>query len=182
MIYNYTFEPRIEQNMDLDSKSIVTQERKKSLRFFGIEFRIVFCLVALVFALIAWSTFKGSLGVSILFFIVFVFLALLIWLDYSYHLVSLTSGGLVFQKIMWRKIALRKLCIHWDEVEKVITSTYGFFNLFKSTKIEGKKEESFTVFSFMEDYLHFLKDVCREAKSAQIDKLTLDLLAGQADV
>ncbi|KPL01900.1 MAG: hypothetical protein AMJ73_09555 [candidate division Zixibacteria bacterium SM1_73] len=54
-------------------------------------------------------------------------------------------------------------------------------NLFKLTKIKGKNRKSFTVFSFMEDYLHFLKDVTREAQSAQIDKLTLDLSAGKAD-
>ena len=62
------------------------------------------------------------------------------------------------------------------------TNTYGFFNLLKSTKVEGKNKKSFVVFSFMEDYLHFLKDIAREAKSAQIDKLTLDLLAGRTDV
>ncbi len=64
----------------------------------------------------------------------------------------------------------------------MITDTYGFFNILKSTKIEGKNKESFTVFSFMEDYLHFLRDVSREAKYARIDKLTLDLLAGRAEV
>lgn len=62
------------------------------------------------------------------------------------------------------------------------TSTYGFLNLLKATKIEGKNKESFMVFSLMEDDLHFLKDITREAKSAQIDKPTLDLLAGRVDV
>ncbi|MCJ7577812.1 MAG: hypothetical protein MUO91_05125, partial [candidate division Zixibacteria bacterium] len=119
---------------------------------------------------------------SILFFIMFIFSVLLIWLDYSYHWVSLTSNGLVFQKIIWRKLAFSKVFINWNEVEKVTTSAYGFFNLLKSTKIDGKKDESFMVFSFMEDHLHFLKDVTREAESAQINKLTLDLLAGRADV
>jgi hypothetical protein len=168
--------------MDFDSKPVASQECKKCLRFFGIEFRIVFCLVASVFVLVAWSSFKSSLWVSILFFIMFIFSIFLIWLDYSYHWVSLTSKGLVFQKIIWRKLAFSKVLINWNEVEKVTTSTYSFFNLLKSTKIEGKKGESFMVFSFMEDYLHFLKDVTREAKSAQIDKLTLDLLAGRADL
>jgi hypothetical protein len=161
---------------------MVSQESKKRLRFFGIEFRIVFCLVAFVFVLIAWASFKSSFGVSILFFIMFIFSVLLIWLDYSYHWVSLTSSGLVFQKIIWRKLAFSKVFINWNEVEKVTTSAYGLFTLLKSTKIEGKQGESFMVFSFMEDYLHFLKDLTREAKSAQINKLTLDLLAGRADV
>ena len=34
----------------------------------------------------------------------------------------------------------------------------------------------------MEDYLRFLKELISEAKSAQVDKLTLDLPAGRADV
>jgi hypothetical protein len=161
---------------------MASPESKKRLRFFGVEFRIVFCLVAFVFVLIAWSSFKSSFGVSILFFIMFIFSVLLIWLDYSYHWVSLTSSGLVFQKIIWRKLAFSKVFINWNEVEKVATSAYGLFSLLKSTKIEGKKGESFIVFSFMEDYLHFLKDVTREAESAQINKLTLDLLEGRADV
>lgn len=168
--------------MDLGSEPMMSQEGKKSLRFFGIEFRIVFCLVALVFALIAWSSFKISLWLSILFFVMLIFSVLLIWLDYSYHLVSMTSDRLVFQKILWRKLASQKVYIGWNEVEKVITTTYGLFNLLKSTKIEGKNEESIRVFSFMEDYLHFLQDITRQAKSAQIDKLTLDLLTGRADV
>lgn len=108
--------------------------------------------------------------------------AFLIWLDYSYHWVSLTSSELVFKKIIWRKLALGEVYIGLNEVESVSTSTSGIFNLLKSTKIEGKNKESFMIFSFMEDYLHFLQDLSREAKSAQIDKLTLDLLAGRADV
>ena len=95
---------------------------------------------------------------------------------------SLTSNGLVFQKIIWSKLASTRASIGWNEVEKVTTSSYGFFDLLKSTRIEGKNKSSIRVFSFMDDYLHFLKDVTREAKSAQIDKLTLDLLEGRADL
>lgn len=168
--------------MDLDFKPMASQESKKRLRFFGIEFRIVFCLVAFVFALIAWSSFKSSLWASFLFFIMFVFSVSLIWLDYSYHVISLTSTELTFKKIIWKRFGTLSVSFAWNEVKKVTTGTYGFFNLLKSTKIESTNKESFTVFSFMEDYLHFLKDVTREAKSAQIDKLTLDLLAGRADV
>ena len=133
-------------------------------------------------ALVAWSSFNSAPWLSILFFIVFVFSVFLIWFDYSCHFVSLTSDGLIFQKIFWRKLALWKVYIGWNEVEKVSTKAYGFFNLLKSTRIEGGNRKSFTVFSFMEDYLHFLKDVAREAKSAQINKLTMDLLAGRAEV
>ena len=70
----------------------------------------------------------------------------------------------------------------WNEVEQITTERYGYFGLFKATKIEGKNRKSLLVFSFMEDYLHFLKEIVREAKSAGIDKLTLDLAAGRADV
>ena len=168
--------------MDFDSKPVASQESKKRLRFFGIEFRIVFCFVAFVFVLIAWSSFKSSLWMSILFFIMFIFSIFLIWLDYSCHGVSLTSNGLVFKKILWRKLASCEVYINWNEVEQVTTRAYGFLNLLKSTQIEGKNKKSFMVFSCMEDYLHFLQDVVREAKSSQIDKLTLDLLAGRADV
>ncbi|MFQ6003377.1 MAG: hypothetical protein ACE5KJ_06480 [Candidatus Zixiibacteriota bacterium] len=112
----------------------------------------------------------------------FVFSVLLIWLDYSYHWVSLTSSELIFQRILWTKLATQKIFIRWNEVEKVTTRRYGFFDLLKLTKIEGKNKKSFTVFSFMEDYLHFLKDIARKAKSAQIEKLTLDLLTGRVDV
>jgi len=168
--------------MSLDSEQMASQEDKKCLRFFGIEFRIVFCLVAFVFVLIAWSSLKSSLGASIFFFIMFVFSVLLIWLDYSYHVISLTSTELTFKKIIWKRFGVLSVSFAWHEVKKVTTSTYGFFNLLKSTKVEGKNKDSFVVFSFMEDYLHFLKDITREARSAQIDKLTLDLLAGRADV
>ena len=161
---------------------MASQKSRKRLRFFGIEFRIVFCLVAFVFLLIAWSSFKSSFWMSILFFIMFVFSVLLIWLDYSYHVISLTSKELTFKKIILKRFGTLSVSFAWNEVKKVTTSTYGFFSLFKSTKIESKNKESFVVFSFMEDYLHFLKDIAREAKSAQIDKLTSDLLAGRADV
>ena len=161
---------------------MASQESKTRFRFFGIEFRIVFCLVALVFALGAWSNFKSSLWLSILFFFTFILSVLLIWLDYSYHVISLTSEGLTFRKIIWKRFGTLSISFAWNEVEKVTTSTYGFLDLLKSTKIEGKDKEYFTVFSFMEDYLHFLRDVTRQAKFAQVDKLTSDLLAGRADV
>jgi hypothetical protein len=168
--------------MDLDLERKVKEQNKRNLRFFGTEIRILFCLVGLVLALIAWSGFKSSLEMSIPFFIMFVLSVFLIGLDHSYDVVSLTSSGLVFQRILWRRLALRRVCLVWGEVEEVTTSTYGLFHLFKATKVEGAKNQSFTVFSFMEDYLHFLRDLAREARSAHIDKLTLDLLSGRADV
>jgi len=166
----------------LTQPSMKSEEFKKEYRFFGIEFRIFFSLISFILLLVAVVSFKNSFGKAILFLALCAFTVFLIWLDYFCHLVSLTSSELIFQKIVWRKLASWKIRIRWNETEKVTTSTYGFFNLLKSTKIEGKNKESFMVFSFMEDYLHFLKDVTREAKSAQINKLTLDLLGGRADV
>ncbi|KPL01901.1 MAG: hypothetical protein AMJ73_09560 [candidate division Zixibacteria bacterium SM1_73] len=107
-----------------------SQESKKLLRFFGIEFRIIFGLVALILALVVWSSFKSAPWLSILFFVLFVFSVFLIWLDYSCHFVSLTSDGLIFQRILWRKLALWKVYIGWKEVEKMTTSTYGLFKSF----------------------------------------------------
>jgi hypothetical protein len=158
------------------------EESQKEYRFFGIEFRIFFSLISFIFLLVAAVGFKNSLGRGIGFLALCAFTAFVIWLDYFYHLVRLTSSELFFQKIVWRKLASWKIRIGWNEIKKVTTSTYGFFDILKSTKIEGKNNEFFVVFSFMEDYLHFLKDVTREAKSARIDKLTLDLLAGRADL
>lgn len=67
-------------------------------------------------------------------------------------------------------------------MEKITTTPWGPFGIIKSTRIESRGRKPITVYSFMEDYLHFLKDLTNEAKSAQVDKLTLDLPAGRADV
>jgi len=159
-----------------------SEENRKEYRFFGIEFRIFFSLILFIFLLVALVNFENSFSKGVLFLGLCIAIAFLIWLDYSFHLVSLTSSELIFQKILWRKFSYLKVYIGWNEVEQVTTRAYGFLNLLKSTQIEGKNKKSFMVFSCMEDYLHFLQDVVREAKSAQIDKLTLDLLAGRADV
>lgn len=70
--------------------------------------------------------------------------------------------------------------LSWQSIQKITTQEYGIFDLLKTTYIisEGKK---IRVFSFMEDYYHFLKDIHNQSKNAQIDKLTSDLLTGQAD-
>ena len=67
-------------------------------------------------------------------------------------------------------------------MEKITTTPWGPFDIMKSTKIESRGKKPIKVYSFMEDYLHFLKDLTTEAKLAQVDKLTLDLPAGRADV
>lgn len=81
---------------------MVSQVSEKRLRFFGIEFRVIFYLITFLLAIIAWSTFKSSVWMGVLFFVLFVFSVLIIWLDYSYNWISLTSRGLVLQS-MWCK-------------------------------------------------------------------------------
>ena len=67
-------------------------------------------------------------------------------------------------------------------MEKITTTPWGPFDFMKSTRIESRGNKPIKVYSFMEDYLHFLKDLTNQAKLAQVDKLTLDLPAGRADV
>ena len=67
-------------------------------------------------------------------------------------------------------------------MKKITTAPWGPFDFMKSTKIESRGQKPIKVYSFMEDYLRFLKDLANEAKSAQVDKMTLDLPAGRADV
>jgi len=139
-------------------------------------------LVALLFILVALAGFKNSIWLSMLFFLFFILLVFFIRLDSSYHLIIVTPSKLIFERMTWRRFATSFVYIPWSEVEKITTTPWGFFKLMKSTKIESRGLKPITVYSFMEDYLHFLKDLVNEAKSAQVDKLTLDLPAGRADV
>lgn len=70
--------------------------------------------------------------------------------------------------------------LSWQSIQKITTQEYGIFDLLKVTNISSEEKE-IRVFSFMEDYYHFLKDLYNQAKNAQIDKLTNNLLTGQAD-
>lgn len=103
-------------------------------------------------------------------------------LDSKYHLVIVTPDKLIVENVVWKRLATSFVYIPWSDVEKVTTAPWGFFNLLKSTTIESKRQKPIRVYSFMEDYLHFLRDLVKEAKSAQVDKLTSDLPAGRADV
>lgn len=157
-------------------------ENLRKYRFFGIELRMLFSLLAALFILAAVVGFKNSIWLSMLFFLIFILLVFFIRLDFSYHLIILTPDNLVFEKIIWRRLSTSVVYVPWSAVEKITTTPYGLFNLWKSTQIESKGQKTIGVYSFMEDYLHFLKDLIHQAKSAQVDKLTLDLLAGRADV
>jgi hypothetical protein len=154
----------------------------KKYRFFGIELRIFFWLLALLFALAGVAGFKSSAWISMIFILIFILLVFFIRFDSSYHLVALTQDKLIFERMVWRRLATSFIFIPWRDMEKITTTPYGLFDLLKSTQIESKGQKPIRVYSFMEDYLHFLKDLTHQAKSAQVDKLTLDLLAGRADV
>jgi Ca2+/Na+ antiporter len=154
----------------------------KHYRFFGIELRIFFSLVALFCILSALLGFKNSIWLSMLFFLIFILLVFFIRLDSKYHLVIVTPDKLIYENVIWKRLSTSFVYIPWSEVEKITTKSWGFLNLWKLTTIESKKQKAIRVYSFMEDYLHFLSDLVKEAKSARMDKLTSDLPAGRADV
>ncbi len=151
-------------------------------RFFGIEFRIFFFLIALLFILAALAGFRDSIWLSMVFFLISIILVFFIRLDSRYHLIIVTPDKLIVEKMVWKRLATSFVYIPWSDVEKVTTDPWGFLNLLKSTTIESKRQKPIRVYSFMEDYLRFLRDVIRQAKAAQVDKLTSDLPAGRADL
>lgn len=126
--------------------------------------------------------FRNSIWLSMFFLVILIVLVLFIRWDASYHLVIITPDKLIFEKIIWNRLSTSFVYIPWNAVERITTVPYGMFGLLKSTQIQGKGQKPIMVCSFMEDYLHFLKDLTHQAKSAEVDKLTLDLLAGRADV
>lgn len=151
-------------------------------RFFGIELRISFFLIALLFILAALAGFRDSIWLSMVFFLISIILVFFIRLDSRYHLIIVTPDKLIVEKMVWKRLATSFVYIPWSDVEKVTTDPWGFLNLLKSTTIESKRQKPIRVYSFMEDYLRFLRDVIRQAKAAQVDKLTSDLPAGRADL
>ena len=157
-------------------------EYTRRYRFFGIELRIFLWLIALLLLLAAAAGFKSSILLSALIFLVCILVVFFIRLDSTYHLVIITPGKLIVEKVVWKRLATSFMHIPWTDVEKVSTSSWGPFNLMKSTRIESKGRGPVRVFSFMEDYLHFLRDLTSQARSAEVDRLTTDLPAGRADL
>ena len=157
-------------------------ENTRRYRFFGIEMRMFFSLIAFLFILVAVAGFKNSIWLSMPFMLIFILLIFFIRLDFSYHLLILTPTKLIFERMIWRRFVTSFVYIAWNDVKKITTVPWGAFHLMKSTRIESRGLKPIKVYSFMEDYLHFLKDLTNEAKSAQVDKLTLDLPARRADV
>jgi hypothetical protein len=151
-------------------------------RFFGIEIRIFFWLVALLFLLMAVVDFRSSIWLSMFFLLILILLVFFIRVDWRYHMVIVTPEKLIYENVIWKRLSTSFVYIPWEDVERLSTTGAGPFGLWKSTSIESKRHRPIRVYSFMEDYLLFLRDLVREAKSAQVDKLTSDLPAGRADI
>lgn len=146
-------------------------------RYFGTELRMVFYLAGLFFLLLSILSFKSSFAISQVSFIIFILITFLTYLDYKRHLLTLDQNGLCLNTIFKSKVKN----FPWHSIHSITTQEYGIFSLLKVTRISSEGKE-IRVFPFMEDYYHFLKDICNRAKNAQIDKLTNDLLTGQADI
>jgi len=145
-------------------------------RYYGTELRMVFYLAGLFFLLLSIFSFKSSFGLSLVSFVIFLLIILLTYLDYKRHLLILDREELSLNTLFRSKLKN----LSWNSIQNVTTREYGIFDLLKRTYIISEGKE-IRVFSFMEDYYHFLKDLHSQAKNAQIDKLTNDLLTGQAD-
>jgi len=145
-------------------------------RYYGTELRLVFYLAGLFFLLFSIFSFKSSFTFSLISFLIFILISFLTYLDYRRHLLILDREELNLNTLFKSKVK----SLYWESIQSITTQEYGIFDLLKTTYIisEGKK---IRVFSFMEDYYHFLKDLHDQSKNAQIDKLTSDLLTGQAD-
>ncbi|MFH1337162.1 MAG: hypothetical protein ABII96_11655 [Candidatus Zixiibacteriota bacterium] len=157
-------------------------EEAKRYKFFGTELRIFFWLVSALFFLAAVFGFKNSIWFSMFFLLLLILLVLFIRWDSAYHLVIITPEKLVFERVIWQRLTTSFTYIPWGEVEKVTTIPGGPFNLLKVTQIESRGHAPIKVYSFMEDYLHFLKDLTRQADPSRVDKLTADITTGRADV
>ena len=158
------------------------KEETRRYKFFGTELVIFFWLLAALLFLAAVFGFKSSIWLSMFFLLLLILLVLFIRWDSAYHLVIITPEKLVLERVVWKRLTTSFTYIPWGEVEKVTTTTGGPFNLLKVTQIESRVHAPVKVYSFMEDYLHFLKDLTRQADPSRVDKLTADITTGRADV
>ena len=151
-------------------------------KFFGTELVLFFWLVAVLSLLAAVFGYKNSVWFSMFFLLLLILTVLFIRWDSAHHLIILTPEKLVFERVVWKRLTTSFTYIPWENVEKVITTPGGPFNLLKVTQIESRGHAPVKVYSFMEDYLHFLKDLTRQADPSRVDKLTKDIVTGRADV
>lgn len=157
-----------------------TSEDKIVYSYFGIEFRIIFYFIALFFLLLSAISFKSFMPLSLFSFFIFLLVILLTYLDSTHHLLIIDENELSLKRLFSRN-NLKESRMPWSQINHISTQEYGIFKLLKTTQINPSVKEKIEVFSFMEDYYHFLKDLCERSKNAKIDKFTHDLLSGQAD-
>ena len=143
---------------------MVIPEDKIVYRYFGIELRIVFYLTAFIFLLLSIFSLKSSFLFSLFSFLVFILIALITYLDYTRHLLILDRDGISFNQLLTKKSEGAHL--YWINIQQIATLEYGIFKLLKTTRIISEGKVKIRVFSFMEDYPHFLKDLCEKSKSA----------------
>ncbi|HVP36125.1 MAG TPA: hypothetical protein VMT04_03940 [Terriglobales bacterium] len=146
-------------------------------RYFGTELRMVFYLAGFFFLLLSILSFKSSFTLSLVSFFISVLITLCAYLDYKRHLLIIDHEGLSLNTIFRSKAK----SYSWKNILKITTREYGIFSLLKATRLSSEGKE-IGVFSFMEDYYHFLKDIHNRSGKAEIDKLTYDLITGQADI
>jgi len=149
-------------------------------RYFGIELRIVFYFTALFFLLLSIVSFKHFFVLGLFFFLIFLLTFFLTYLDSTRHKLTLNESNLSLKGVLTKNNSEENL-LYWSDINDISTREYGFFNLLKTTQINSVSKKKIRVFSFMEDYYHFLKDLCEKSKNAKIDKITQDLLTGKAD-
>jgi hypothetical protein len=157
-------------------------EDTRRYKFFGTELVLFFWLVAVLSLLAAVFGYKNSVWFSMFFLLLLILTVLFIRWDSAYHLIILTPEKLVFERVVWKRLTTSFTYIPWENVEKVTTTPGGPFNLLKVTQIESRGHAPVKVYSFMENYLHFLKDLTRQADPSRVDKLTKDIVTGRADV
>jgi len=158
------------------------EENLVKYRYWGIEIRIFYIFVAIVIFLIFLISFKTYFSLSIIFLVISLILTLAIFLDYRNHFLSTDPKGLSLKKILLFQVTSQIKVFPWEEIRFITTTEYGIFHLLKRTIITSQKGDSIKIFSFMDDYLHFLKEVTSKSQFAEIDKLTTDLLAGRAEL
>ncbi len=157
----------------------IVEENAALYRCLGIEIRIVFVLITIIFFILAIFSFLYHPTRGLIFLLITIILVLCIRLEYNYHLLSLDEKNITLKKFKWLKVKSQTL--NWKDVKKITTQRQGFFDLWNKTQITSLEGQTISASSFMEDYFHFLKDIVRLAQHADIDKLTRDLIAGRAD-
>ncbi len=149
-------------------------------RYYGTEMRIVFGVVVFIFLLLAFISLTHSIILSVIFCLLALIVLLFTLLDRKNHLFQLDQQGISFKKRILKKEKGKTL--FWYQIKTITTQRYGWFDLLKKTEITSDIGEKISTYSFMEDYFHFLCDITKKSKKAEVDKLTKDLIAGRVEL